>query len=176
MAICYYEPRHSKLFSKFQNLLKASVLQRNFWKIGKKGQKHLNTFWALWFEEYVLSLRERGQKHLKSPRVQSEIQPTKGDVVLLKESSPRGTWKLEVRGAVVRTASGKLLNRPLNFLCPLECAQVNEKSDESTEPGSSSREQDDVPKRKSDDERAEKRPIRRAAAEARRKLNKLLNT
>ena len=61
----------------------------------------------------------------------------------------------EVRGAAVRTASGKLLNRPLNFLCPLECAQVNEKSDESTEPGSSSGEQDDVPKRKSDYEPAE---------------------
>ena len=153
----------------------------------KKGQKHLNTFWTLWFEEYVLSLRERGQKYLKCPRVQSKIQPTKGDVVLLKESSPRGTWKLgmieeiimskddEVRGAAVRTASGKLLNRPLNFLCPLECAQVNEKSNESNEPGSSSGEQDNVPKCKSDDQPAETRPIRRAAAEARRKLNKLLN-
>ena len=82
----------------------------------------------------------------------------------------------EVRGAAVQTASGKLLNRPLNFLCPLVCAQVNENSDESIEPGSSSGEQDDVPKRKSDDKPAEKRPIRRAAIEARRKLNKLLNT
>ena len=56
------------------------------------------------------------------------------------------------------------------------CYQRGPVSDESTEPGNSSREQDDVPKRKSDDEPAEKRPIRRAAAEARRKLNKLLNT
>ena len=131
---------------------------------------------------------KEARDYLKGPRVQSKIQPTKGDVVLLKESSPRGTWKLgmmeeiimskddEVRGAAVRTASGKLLNQPLNFLCPLECGQVNEKSDESTEPGSSSGEQNDVPKRKSDDEPAEKRPIRRAAVEARRKLNKLLNT
>ncbi|XP_078364057.1 uncharacterized protein LOC144648336 [Oculina patagonica] len=60
----------------------------------KKGQKHLDTFWKLWFDEYVLSLRERMQKHLKAPRVQSKAQPTKGYVVLLKESSPRGTWKL----------------------------------------------------------------------------------
>ena len=104
----------------------------------KKGQKHLNTFWKLWFDEYVLSLRERMQKHLKAPRVQSKAPPTKGDVVLLKESSPRGTWKLgmieelitskdnEVRAATVRTASGKLLNRPLNFLYPLECSEVSE--------------------------------------------------
>lgn len=60
----------------------------------KEGQKHLNTSWKLWFDKYVLSLRERMQKHLKAPRVQSKARPTKGDVVLLKESSPRGTWKL----------------------------------------------------------------------------------
>ena len=88
----------------------------------RKGQKHLNIFWKLWFDQYVLSLCERTQKHLKTGRVQSEIQPTNGDVVLLKGSSPRGTWKLgiieelltskdgEVRTATVRTASGNLLN------------------------------------------------------------------
>lgn len=154
----------------------------------KKGQKHLNTFWKLWFDEYVLSLRERSQKYLKAPRVQAKVQPTKGDVVLLKESSPRGTWKLamieeiitskdnEVRAATVRTATGKLLNRPLNVLCPLECADVKQESDECNEPRSSSEEQHDVPKQKSGIEPAEKRPLRRAAAEARRKLNRLLNT
>ncbi|XP_068689201.1 uncharacterized protein [Montipora foliosa] len=154
----------------------------------KKGQKHLNTFWKLWFDEYVLSLPERSQKYLKAPRVQAKVQPTKGDVVLLKESSPRGTWKLamieeiitskdnEVRAATIRTATGKLLNRPLNFLCPLECAEVKQESNECTEPRNSSEEQHDVPKQKSGIEPAEKRPLRRAAAEARRKLNRLLNT
>ncbi|XP_068692597.1 uncharacterized protein [Montipora foliosa] len=154
----------------------------------KKGQKHLNTFWKLWFDEYELSLRERSQMYLKAPRVQAKVQPTKGDVVLLKESSPRGTWKLamieeiitskdnEVRAATIRTATGKLLNRPLNFLCPLECAEVKQESNECTEPRSSSEEQHDVPKQKSGIEPAEKRPLRRAAAEARRKLNRLLNT
>ncbi|XP_044180058.1 uncharacterized protein LOC114970531 [Acropora millepora] len=154
----------------------------------KKGQKHLNTFWKLWFDEYVLTLRERSQKYLKAPRVQAKVQPTQGDVVLLKESSPRGTWKLamieeiitskdnEVRAATIRTATGKLLNRPLNFLCPLECAEVKQEFNECTVPRSSSEEQHDVPKQKSGIEPAEKRPLRRAAAEARRKLNRLLNT
>ena len=133
---------------------------------------------------------KRSQKYLKAPRVQAKVQPTKGDVVLLKENSPRGTWKLamieeiitskdnevHVRAATIRTATGKLLNRPLNFLCPLECAEVKQESHECTEPRSSSEEQPDVPRQKSGIEPAEKRPLRRAAAEARRKLNRLLNT
>ena len=83
----------------------------------------------------------------------------------------------EVRAATIRTATGKLLNRPLNFLCPLECAeQKQESANECTVPRSSSEEQHDVPKQKSGIEPAEKRPLRRAAAEARRKLNRVLNT
>ena len=82
----------------------------------------------------------------------------------------------KVRAATIRTATGKLLNRPLNFPSPLECAEVQQESDECTKPSSSSEEQPDVPKQKSGIEPAEKRPLRRAAAEARRKLNRLLNT
>ena len=92
----------------FLSKLSSSQKLLDMWR---KGQKHLNTFWKLWFDEYVLSLRERTQKQLQAPRTQSSTQPTKGDVVLLKESSPRGTWKLadgEIRAATVRRASGKL--------------------------------------------------------------------
>ena len=39
----------------------------------RKGQKHLKTFWKLWFNEYVLSLCERTQKTLKAPRIQSAV-------------------------------------------------------------------------------------------------------
>lgn len=48
----------------------------------------------MWFDEYVQSLCERTQKHLKAPRVPSEIQPTKGDVVPLKGNASRVSWKL----------------------------------------------------------------------------------
>ena len=84
--------------------------------------------WKLWFDKYVLSLHETTQTHLKAPRIQSTTQPAKGDIVLLKESSPRGTWRLgiieklitskngEVLACTVGTVSGKLLNRALNFL------------------------------------------------------------
>ena len=35
----------------------------------KKGQKHLNAFWQTWCDEYLLSLRERTQTHLKENRI-----------------------------------------------------------------------------------------------------------
>ena len=55
----------------------------------RKGQKHLDIFSKLWFNEYVLSLCERTQKMLKTPRIQSAVHPSKGDVVLLKDNSLR---------------------------------------------------------------------------------------
>ena len=132
----------------------------------------------------MLSLRERTQKHLKASRTQSSSQPTKGDLVLLKESSPRGTRKLavveelissidgEIRAATVRTASGKLLNRTLNFLYPLECAEQRET------PVQSSRGEDgqyDASHQKTGQELPTERPFRKAAIKARQALNKLLN-
>ena len=141
----------------------------------RKGQKHLNTFWKLWFDEYVLSLRERTQKHLKAPRTQSSTQPTKGDVVLLKESSPRGTWKLadgEIRAATVRTAAGKLLNRTLNFLYPLECAEQRETP---VQPSQSEDDQYDASHQRTGQKLPTERPIRKATIKARQALNKLLN-
>jgi len=93
----------------------------------RKGQKHLDTFWKLWFNDHVLSPRERTQKTLKAPRIQSAVHPSKGDIVLLKDNLPRGSWTLrkiealitsqdeEVRAATVRTSPGKILNRALNF-------------------------------------------------------------
>ena len=61
-----------------------------------KAQQHLDMFWKLLFDEYVLSLCELTLKHLKATRTQSATQPTKGDVTQLNGNSPRGTWKLAV--------------------------------------------------------------------------------
>ena len=127
----------------------------------RKGQKHLDMFW-----------REQTQKHFKAPRTQSSTQPTKGDAVLLKESSPRDTWKLtiveklissrdgEVRAATVRTAPGTLLNRTLNFLFPVECA---EKRETPVQPSRREGDQRDASRKRSGQKLANERPIRRAA-------------
>ena len=95
----------------------------------------LDTFWHIWRNEYLLSLRERSQTKLKSHRVQSHAYPSVGDIVLIKEDIPRGQWKMgkliklqnsqdgKVQSAEVQTSSGKVLRRPLNLLFPVEVSQ-----------------------------------------------------
>uniref|UniRef100_A0A1I7VYD1 DUF5641 domain-containing protein n=1 Tax=Loa loa TaxID=7209 RepID=A0A1I7VYD1_LOALO len=103
--------------------------------------KTLDVFWENWKNEYLISLRERTQRELASPRLVDKRIPRAGEIVLLNEPElPRGTWKLvrietlkldsdgNIRSATVKTSSGKLLNRPINLLYPME---VNEEdSDE----------------------------------------------
>jgi len=113
----------------------AKALLQNW----KRGQNHLNDFWRIWRDEYLLSLRERHRREHVNPRIQSDQIPKIGDVVQLKENLiPRGSWKLgrikklytsqdgRVRSAQVQTTNGKNLNRPLCLLYPLECGTENE--------------------------------------------------
>ena len=102
-------------------------------RIWKKGQKLLNEFWRIWREQYLTSLRERTQSSLKVGRVLSHEVPKCGDVVLVKDNLPRGTWKIGkiielneskdkvIRSAKVKLSSQKVLNRPLSLLYPIEC-------------------------------------------------------
>lgn len=101
-------------------------------KIWKKGQRILDTFWQIWRNEYLLSLRERMQNKHKSSRIQSTALPSVNDVVIIKDDLPRGYWRLgklsklnvskdgHIRSAEVTTATGKILKRPLNLLFPIE--------------------------------------------------------
>ena len=59
-----------------------------------KGRRHLNSLWRVWKDDYLLSLRERGQTHVKGPRIQAAEEPRVGSVVLLKEDLLRGVWKI----------------------------------------------------------------------------------
>ena len=98
----------------------------------KSGQRCLKQFWKIWRNEYLLSLRERGQIwHKKSKGALAQV-PKIGDVVLFKEKLPWGQWKVGrinklikgrdqlVRSAKVMISSKKLLSRALNMLYPIE--------------------------------------------------------
>lgn len=95
--------------------------------------KTLNVFWEIWRTEYLTSLRERTQREITSSKGAQKRTPRKGEIVLLNESGiPRGMWKLlrikdikidkdgKVRNVQVETPTGKLLDRPINVLYPLE--------------------------------------------------------
>ena len=86
----------------------------------------------------MLSLRERPHHHLLQGRIKAPDIPHVGDVILIKETRPRGTWKIakiqelvpsqdgQVRSAKIMMANKKVLNRPINLLCPLECPNRND--------------------------------------------------
>lgn len=135
-------------------------------KMWKKGQKLLDSFWTMWRDEYLLSLRERTQTKLKCGRVKSPYAPIVGDVVIIKDNLPRGVWKLgrlvqlihsndgEIRSAKVVLSSRKVISRPLNLLYPLEIEEKTKVDEENT----------------CQSESAETRPVRKSAEKARRKI------
>nr|XP_022295062.1 uncharacterized protein LOC111105185 [Crassostrea virginica] len=104
----------------------------------KKGQRHLNTFWKSRRDDYLLSLRERTAYKLKEGRIQHRMEPQVGDVVLIKDDLPRGSWKVgrlceltvsedgEIRSEKVLPLTKRTLNRPLNLLYPTECSDRTE--------------------------------------------------
>ena len=104
--------------------------------IWKKGQRHLNRFWKIWQDNYLLSLRERTQHHVAHGRIQSQNTPKSGDVVLIKDNLPRGSWKLgkiqklissldgQTRSAIILLPSKKTVNCPVSLLYPIECPAV----------------------------------------------------
>ena len=115
---------------------KLSTKATNLLEIWKKGQQHLNTMWKIWKTDYLTNLRERYQKNLKTPRVQSNYKPQKDQIVHIKDNGPRGTWKIgkivklnmgrdnEIRSAKILLPSRVLITRPLNLVYPLETAGV----------------------------------------------------
>ena len=98
----------------------------NHWK---KGQKQLNTFWEIWKNEYLISLREKSPLYHKVVKGQTSCISKPGQIVIIKEDSiPRAVWKLgkidkvvkgvdgHVRTAQIRLPSNKCVLRAINQL------------------------------------------------------------
>ena len=166
----------------------------------RKGLSHIDRFWKIWSDEYLLSLQECYQQNHRSPRVKSAIQPTVSEVVLLKENSPRGTWKLavitelipsedgNVRSARVCTQSGHILHRAIHMLYPLEIGSTphTEPHSEISEPKDdidwsiNYEHRDDNKRKKMEnidcDEHKQTCPKRKAAIKAQKLIYQWMNT
>ncbi|VDM93431.1 unnamed protein product [Onchocerca ochengi] len=105
----------------------------------------LDVFWKLWIDEYIVSLRERTQYKLTSPRVVERRSPHENEIVLLNEPGiARGMWKLarikaikrewdgKIRTATIQMPNGKLLDRSIKDLYPLEVGDSERMEDQST--------------------------------------------
>lgn len=159
-----------KLFDKDENYSPQESSAEKLLKFWQKGQKLLDNFWRIWRDEYLLSLRERSQTHIKTGRIHSDVIPRKGQIVILKDETPRANWRLGritelvkssdglIRSAKVKTPSGRVLGRPLNLLFPLE---TSEEYDEQTES-------------KYVKEPTYKRPLRKAAVQTNEKIRQCL--
>ena len=106
--------------------------------------KHVNKFWQVWKNDYLLSLRERYQRRLKVQRMQTSTSPKIGHVVLIKDDLPRGCWKIgrikeliqssdnHIRSAKIMLPTRKIIGRPLNQLYPIECSNNKQDNDDNT--------------------------------------------
>ena len=107
----------------------------------KKGQQHLNLFWKVWQEEYLLSLREKLPIYHKGSKFKNVKVPKEGDIVLIKDDNmPRSSWKLGkiqrlktgidgvIRSAEILLPSHTVISRGINFLYPLELPTLQDEN------------------------------------------------
>jgi len=105
----------------------------------KKGQKLLDSFCNSWRHDYLTSLRQRTQTLIKASRIQSHLTCNVGDIVLIKDKDPRGSWRLgqvfklitssdgHVRSAKIQLSTGNIVGRPLCLLYPIEISGTQNK-------------------------------------------------
>ena len=87
----------------FEPTEKISTSQRQLQR-WKSGQRCLNQFWQTWCKDYLLSLRERCNTGVNKAQNTAKEKPQTGDVVLIKQSLPRGQWKI---GKITKLIKGR---------------------------------------------------------------------
>ena len=104
----------------------------------KHHEKSIDALWKSWQKHYLPMLRERQVQKATKDRPSYVKLPKEGDVVLVKEDvQPRNSWKTGritevlkgsdgiVRAARILVSKGKILERPINLLIPLEIREEN---------------------------------------------------
>ena len=107
----------------------------------KKEQRHPEQFWELQKNHYLLNLGERSQLLNKHPRAQPIKEPRIRDIIQVKDSSPRETWRIghviemiesqdeQEQAAKFMIPNKNILQRSFIHPYPLECneeEQLNE--------------------------------------------------
>ncbi|MEM7375552.1 MAG: DUF1759 domain-containing protein [Bacteroidota bacterium] len=107
----------------------------------------IERLWKYWYEEYLLSLRERQVSLHRSRKGEISEIPTVNQVVLIHDPDvPRGQWRLarctavfrssdgHVRSAEVVQSNGYKIKRPINHLIPLELPFAGLNQDSASQP------------------------------------------
>ena len=156
-------------------------------KLWKRGQAHLNRLWKVWYQEYVLSLRERYQYSIKESRSTSDSYPSVGEIVHIKEDAPRGMWKMgkieqliksndgEIRAAKVKISNGHVLKRPLNLLYPMELAESTTHKEVIGNKTDGEKGRNDIPTKNETKDKPRTRPRRNAYKNANEMIRIQLN-
>ena len=55
----------------------------------RKGQKHLDLFWKIWRDEYLMSLRERIPLVHKQSKPSCDTEPIEGSIVIVEDQDSR---------------------------------------------------------------------------------------
>ena len=106
-------------------------------------QKKLDNFWKIWNTHYLQQLRETHMHSHSFKRKKGQVtrEPQVGEVTLIKDVSPRATWKLgriekvyhgedgAVRFAQIKFPSGNVTRRGVQDLVPLELELGNSDQD-----------------------------------------------
>lgn len=152
----------------------------------KKGLKHLSSFWKIWRNDYLLRLRERSQVKLKEPRIKSSYAENIGDVVLIKDELPRGSWRMgriqeviksrdgQVRSAKVLLPSNRVIQRPLNLLYPVECQVTEPDKTSEVKDSTTTRNDDALELTKTHQQRGLGRSTRTGASKAKQNISEQL--
>ena len=94
---------------------------------------------------------------MKMGRIQSPSVPAIGDVVIVKDDTSRGCWKMgkimnlfksrdgQIRSAKVKLSPSKVINRPLNLLYPIEMSHGDREKKEEENQQKVPRKKGDVP-------------------------------
>ncbi|KAJ8018117.1 hypothetical protein HOLleu_44067 [Holothuria leucospilota] len=118
---------------------KATLLRQ--WKMR---EKKLDQFWKIWQTQYLQELREAHQTHFKLIRGEIPRLPQVGEVCLIRDTTPRVTWKMgkvlghvhsadgEVRFVNIRLPSGFSTKRGVKDLVPLEADFIGTEDNQTT--------------------------------------------